>query len=135
MTRENPRPSRWAAILKQRCPSCFRGQVFTGALAMNETCPVCGVRFEREPGYFFGAMYFSYALGIPIIAGLTATLAFTILRTWELHWVALSAWAIYLLLVPTVFRYSRILWMHFDRYFAPDAPADRKKGGRKPGNT
>jgi hypothetical protein len=93
---------------------------------MNETCPVCQVRFEREPGYFFGAMYFSYALGFPIIAGLTALLAFTILRTWELHWVALAAWTIYLPFVPTVFRFSRILWMHFDRYFSPDTPVDRK---------
>ena len=87
---------------------------------MNERCPICGVKFEREPGYFFGAMYFSYALGVPIIAGLTAILKVTLLNSWELQWVVLPAWAIYLVLVPMIFRYSRVLWMHFDRYFNPD---------------
>ena len=37
---------------------------------MNDPCPVCGLVFEREPGYFLGAMYFSYALAVFIIAPL-----------------------------------------------------------------
>src|SRR5262245_44477703 len=110
MTRGNDRPSRLIAILRQRCPSCMRGQVFRGIFEMNETCPVCAIKFEREPGYFLGAMYFSYALGVPIIAGLTAILKLTFLNSWELQWVVLPAWGIYLLLVPAVFRYSRVLW-------------------------
>ena len=32
---------------------------------MNEPCPRCGLRFEREPGYWTGAMVASYALGVP----------------------------------------------------------------------
>ena len=32
---------------------------------MFERCPVCGLKFEREQGYFLGAMYVSYALAIP----------------------------------------------------------------------
>jgi hypothetical protein len=87
---------------------------------MHEKCPACGIRFEREQGYFFGAMYFSYALGVPIIVGLTALLKLTLLKNWELQWVVIPAWFIYLAMVPVVYRYSRILWMHFDRYFHPD---------------
>ena len=33
---------------------------------MHETCPVCDHRFEREPGYFVGAMYVSYAPATPV---------------------------------------------------------------------
>jgi hypothetical protein len=29
---------------------------------MNERCPYCGLKFEREQGYFLGAMYFSYCI-------------------------------------------------------------------------
>jgi uncharacterized protein (DUF983 family) len=112
--------SRFAAILKQQCPSCFSGRVFRRWLAMNEVCPLCGVRFEREPGYFLGAMYISYMLAIPIIGGLTLLLWYTVLASWELVWAALAAWGVFLLLVPAVFRYSRIIWMHFDRYFHPE---------------
>ena len=33
-----------------RCPNCERGRIFTGLFNMNEICPYCGVRFEREIG-------------------------------------------------------------------------------------
>ena len=55
-------------ILQQQCSECGLGQIFQGAFRMNRRCPVCGYKFERGPGYFTGAMYFSYALEIPIIA-------------------------------------------------------------------
>ena len=51
--------------------SAGRGAVFAARFAMNDRCPVCGLLFMREPGYFTGAMYVSYALGIPIVALLT----------------------------------------------------------------
>src|SRR5437899_10038697 len=51
------------SIVRLRCPRCFDGKVFRGSFQMNETCPVCGMRFEREQGYFLGAMYASYFLG------------------------------------------------------------------------
>ena len=38
--------------------------MFCGRFAMNPTCPVCAHRFEREPGFFQGAMYVSYGIGI-----------------------------------------------------------------------
>ena len=35
---------------------------------MHERCLVCDLKFDREPGYFLGAMYVSYGLGIVIVA-------------------------------------------------------------------
>ena len=48
--------SRLQAILHERCPRCREGAIFRcslwrGWLAMNEHCQVCGLKFEREPGY------------------------------------------------------------------------------------
>ena len=31
---------------------------------MNEYCSHCEFKFEKEPGYFFGAMFVNYALGV-----------------------------------------------------------------------
>ena len=101
------------------CPECGQGRIFAGAWKMNECCPVCGVKFERGPGYFTGAMYFSYALGIPIIAALTLLGKFWLLPKWPLHWLVLIAWLFFLPFVPWVFRVSRILFIHVDRYFDP----------------
>jgi len=87
---------------------------------MNERCPVCGYKFERGPGYFTGAMYFSYAMGIPIIAAGVIAAKLWIVPTWPLHWIVLMVWAVFLLIAPEIFQYSRVLFIHFDRYFDPD---------------
>ena len=66
-------------ILNEKCPKCDKGDVFkkkVGLLKMpkmHETCPECNYRFEREPGYFIGAMYISYALAV--LLGLPSFLA------------------------------------------------------------
>ena len=39
---------------------------------MNPRCPGCDVPFEREQGYFLGAMYFSYGMGVLLLAVLAA---------------------------------------------------------------
>ena len=64
------RRSWWSALLQQRCPRCREGRMFKGMAAMNDPCPVCGLVFEREPGYFFGAMYFSYFIAVAILVPL-----------------------------------------------------------------
>ena len=106
------------AILRLRCPVCAKGRVFAGPFAMNEHCPACGLKFLREPGYFLGAMYFSYGLAIPLITIFTG-LAWLALPGWHLYQLVLLAWFAFLPLVPAVYRYSRVMWLHFDHYFDP----------------
>jgi len=43
---------------------------------MCERCSICDLKFEREPGYFLGAMYISYVLGVSIMAPIAALLLF-----------------------------------------------------------
>jgi len=49
-------------------PVCLNGRMFAGRLRMHPTCPVCGHRFEREQGFFQGAMYVSWVLGVSYLA-------------------------------------------------------------------
>ncbi len=109
---------RLGAMFRQRCPECGEGRVFASRWGMNPTCPACGLRFDRGPGYFTGAMYFSYAMGIPIIAA--GTLVGWLITRWPLHRIVLVVWVAFLPLVPLVFRLSRVMFIHFDRYFDPD---------------
>jgi uncharacterized protein (DUF983 family) len=111
------------AILRQRCPRCregpiFRVPVWRGPLTIWERCPVCGLKYEREPGYFLGAMYFSYILSIP--PGLILVLLIWRLTRWQFDVVMGAAFLAYLPLVPVVSRWSRVLWMYLDRTFDPD---------------
>jgi uncharacterized protein (DUF983 family) len=102
------------AILLQRCPKCLHGKVFSGWITMRATCPECGHRFEREPGYFLGAMYASYFLAIPVLLVMTLLIYWLVLPSWSPENVVLVALVPFLFVAPLVYRYSRIIWMHFD---------------------
>ena len=75
-------------------------------------------------------MYFSYALGIPIIAAGVLLGKLLLVPTWPLHWIVLAVWLAFLPLAPAVFRYSRVLFIHFDRYFDPDGGRGLSARGR-----
>ena len=123
------RSSMAADILRQRCPRCrtgqiFRGSVFLGFPKMHECCPVCDLRFEREAGYFLGAMYISYILGVGIIV-LFAGLLWAITGWWV---TKSTLWAIvlFLPLAPAITYFSRVLWIYLDQSFDPDREVPRK---------
>jgi uncharacterized protein (DUF983 family) len=113
-----PRRSWLAALLQKRCPRCREGRIFKGMAAMNDPCPVCGLVFEREPGYFFGAMYFSYGLSVLILVPLYF-LAGWLFPEVDYLLLPLIAFIPYFPLIPAIFRYSRVLWIYFDRNLAP----------------
>jgi hypothetical protein len=79
---------------------------------MHERCDVCQLRFEREPGYFLGAMYINY--------GVTVVLA--LMGSFALEWSTpvsltqqLILWVGFCSLFPILFfRYSRSLWLGID---------------------
>ncbi len=82
-------------------------------MAMHESCPVCGHRFEREPGYFLGAMYVSYAIAVALYL-LLAGLVHLLLPGLSETGVLAAAMPLFLPFVPLLFRYSRVIWMHLD---------------------
>ena len=118
MTVARPRRSSFAAALQQRCPRCRQGLIFRGPITMNDYCPVCRLRFEREPGYFLGAMYISYPLSLPIL-GLLTLLGSWLLPGWRIEFIILLSGFAFIPFVPLVFRYSRVLWIYFDRWACP----------------
>jgi hypothetical protein len=98
---------------------------------MFYACPECGLIFGREEGYFTGAMIVSYILGVPLLALLT--LVIELLSGWRFDFVLLIAGIYFLPFVPAIFRYSRVIWMHFDRIVDPTLESERyapPRGGR-----
>jgi uncharacterized protein (DUF983 family) len=51
------------AAIGAKCPRCRRGELFNTPMygfsmqKMNVNCPHCGLKFEREPGYFYVSMF------------------------------------------------------------------------------
>jgi uncharacterized protein (DUF983 family) len=48
--------------MTKRCPRCGGGKLYDGWFRMKEHCPTCGMRFEREPGFFVGAYLINFAI-------------------------------------------------------------------------
>lgn len=104
------------SIIHQKCPRCQEGNMFKyGPLnpkfaVMNKNCPQCGLDFNPEPAYYFGAMYFSYAVQVAVFVGVFLLLKFTSdpgLWTYAL-WVGLAS----LIIMPWNFRMSRLAWIN-----------------------
>jgi uncharacterized protein (DUF983 family) len=113
-----------------RCPRCGTGRLFAGRFAMHETCTHCGLRFEREPGYFVGAIYVSYAvtavaaLGVPILLDVLLGLGM---------WTQVAIGCSLAVVVPLgFFRYARSLWLGIDHFVtaADDAMERRRRRAR-----
>jgi uncharacterized protein (DUF983 family) len=111
-----------AALVSGRCPRCRQGPIFgpffsAQALSMHQRCSVCGLEFERESGYFLGAMYISYGLGILTILPVAMALIFVAGTSLALTLVLAVLQT--LLTMLFMYRYSRIAWLHLDQLIDP----------------
>lgn len=104
-------------ILQEKCPHCGQGTIFEKRKSllsipeMKEKCDVCNYRYNREPGYFLGAMYVSYGLAVleSIVAFLVCYFFFPSLPTLAVCFIILG---VILLFAVRNFRLSRVVYMY-----------------------
>lgn len=105
------------STLQGRCPQCRQERMFThGAfhpkfLNMHKTCAHCGLQYEREPGFFYGAMYVSYAFSVAIVLVVGFLVYFIGSDPHENIYITVVIISS-VLLYPLNFRFSRILFIH-----------------------
>jgi uncharacterized protein (DUF983 family) len=120
----------WPAVIHAKCPRCRRGDMFDGPMysfksqVMHENCPHCNLYFEREPGYFYVAMFVSYALFVAEMV--TLAVAIHVLTGSNNPWLYVGIiMGAGILLSPFNFRYSRVgllYWLtpglHYDASYS-----------------
>jgi hypothetical protein len=105
-------------IWNEKCPHCNEGQVFEKKVhwydimpKMKAKCDHCHYRFDREPGYFLGAMYISYALAVA--QGIATFVIFYLLfPNMDLAWKLLALSLVILGFAQKNFKLSRIIYIH-----------------------
>ncbi len=120
------KPNLIYSMLTAKCPRCREGSMFPeGTLytkrfaQMNPRCPCCGQPFEPEPGYYFGAMFISYAIttGIFLMALFILNL---LVEEITMLMVFVTVVGVVIGFLPVIFRLSRSLWINiFVRYEGP----------------
>ncbi|HTI51180.1 MAG TPA: DUF983 domain-containing protein [Planctomycetaceae bacterium] len=108
--------------LRLRCPRCGESKMFAGLFRMHERCSHCGLKYEREPGYFLGSIYINYGLTAFLISVGYVTLRFV--YGIESRWL-IVAFGLFCVLFPCLFfRYARALWLAMDCRFDSSLFAD-----------
>lgn len=110
--------------LRKRCPNCGTGGLFATYFTIRDRCPGCGLTFEREEGYWLGAMIVAIGVtealfGIWFIGGM--------LITWpDVPWTVLLIGGLVLNLVVPIAGYpwSKTVWMGLHMAFVPPEPAE-----------
>jgi uncharacterized protein (DUF983 family) len=110
-----------------RCPYCGKGKLFRRGFTMYEKCPVCGWRYEREEGYWTGAIAVNLVVTELLIALVAVPLAVAL---------ALAQQPVTLLIIiglplPFVlpflfFRHAKSFWMSIDFMLHPVDPEERR---------
>jgi len=106
------------AAVNAKCPKCRRGDMFANGMysfssqKMNETCPHCGFKFEIEPGYFYVAMFVSYAFNVAQMV--TLAVGLYLLTGSHNPWVYVAVLlGSAVVLSPFNFRYSRVVLLYW----------------------
>ncbi len=101
--------------LTKRCPRCGSGHLFDRWFTIVEHCPRCALRFEREEGYWTGAL----AINIAVTTGTFAIffVAAIALTAPDIPVAPLLAILVPLMIVVPIVYYpfSKTVWMAFDR--------------------
>jgi uncharacterized protein (DUF983 family) len=115
------------SILTGSCPRCQNESMYVEknpynlatVLKMNETCGHCGLKYQLEPSFFYGAMYVSY--GVNVAIGIAAfIIAYVILHlSLKVSFIAIVSSLI--ILYPLVLRISRNIYINMFVSYDPNA--------------
>jgi hypothetical protein len=97
---------------------------------MHENCPVCGQKYDMEPGFWYGTGYVSYALAV--------AMSFTSFVIWwvfigvsvsdnRVMWWFISNTVLLIAAQPWMMRMSRVIYMRFFVSYDPDFDKTRPK--------
>lgn len=120
------------SIVNFKCPYCHEGEFFVShpydlakAGDLHPACTECGRKYSIEPGFYYGAMYVAYAIGVAMCV--TAWVAMMVLAPGlgVLPQILIIS-AVMLLGGPFFYALSKIIWANmFFTYVGPPKGAPK----------
>ena len=118
--------SKLYSVIKLKCPKCHEGEFFLSrnlykSIGKNhKNCSCCGHKFELETGFFYGAMYVSYAIAIAFSVAIgVATYVFYPEAPYYIYITGILSGLVFLF--PITFGWSRMIWMNMFTKYDPGA--------------
>lgn len=121
------RRSKTYSVLRLKCPRCHQGDLFSNKNPYNlsdldkmpDYCPDCGEDFQREVGFYYGAMMVSHAT-TTVIAVVVHAIVFYFYG-WAIAPNLISITVIIVVFFPVIFRISRAIWINMFSKYDPEA--------------
>jgi Protein of unknown function (DUF983) len=114
------------SMFEHKCPRCHEGDLyptktfsFKKSFDMHKNCPQCGLKYELEPGFFWGSMYVSYALSGGWMLGSFAVLFF-LFGIHPLVSIGLAAIGVFIWYI-WIFRTARSIWLNLFISYKPSS--------------
>ncbi len=119
--------SKLNSILTGSCPKCQNESMYTdknplhlgNVLQMNENCSHCGLKYQIEPSFFYGAMYVSYALNVAV--GVAAFIISHIFIGLNLIQAFIAIIGTLVVTFPFVLRWARNIYINMFISYDPNA--------------
>lgn len=119
--------SKLNSILTGSCPKCQNESMYsdknplhlTKVLKMNDHCSHCGLKYQIEPSFFYGAMYVSYGLNVAL--GIAAFIVSFVFFGASIEQSFLAIVITLIVLFPFVLRLSRNLYINMFVSYDPKA--------------
>jgi uncharacterized protein (DUF983 family) len=116
------------ATVKMKCPRCHEGELFITKnpfswqklTKMHENCSECNLKYERETGFFYGAMYVSSIINMVFF--IATTIAYYAYFDERIDW-RIYIWGYILftvLITPFIYRLSRSIWLELFNDYQPN---------------
>jgi uncharacterized protein (DUF983 family) len=119
--------SKLNSILTGTCPKCQNESMYLdknpynllSTLKMHEKCSHCGLRYQIEPSFFYGAMYVSYGLNVAI--GIAVFIISYVFLHSSIEAAFIAIVSALILLFPLVLRGSRNLYINMFVNYEPNS--------------
>jgi uncharacterized protein (DUF983 family) len=116
------------SAINLKCPRCGGGDLYEkdtfppkkGWFSMKTHCSQCGLKFEKEIGFFYGAMYVSYMLNIALFVTVTVSYYLFLEDIVNWGWYITGYVVLTFFLIRWIYRMSRSIWLMFFVSYEPD---------------
>ena len=109
------------SIFYNKCPKCHCGRfwhknnpylnIFKNNKLTNSHCDNCTFKYEIEPGFWFGAMYVSYAIAVAFLM-IFGVLLYSFFKNMDIITIVSILSVFVIIFSPINHFFSRLIWIN-----------------------
>lgn len=110
--------SKFKSIFSGSCPRCQEESMYKSSnpfnyfsvLKMHDHCSNCGLHYNMEPSFFYGAMYVSYGIGVAL--SIITFVVSNVIFGYGFLTTFFAIIGVLILFASNILRFSRNIWIN-----------------------